>query len=88
MHPRKLVSLVLAALLLAAPVALKAAPGSPRPAAGSSLWDAALAPVRALLAGLLPTSSGHPAAVHQPGTPRGQQADNCGNMDPNGQCEP
>jgi hypothetical protein len=86
MHSHKLVSLVLAALLLAAPAALIAAPTSPRPAAAVSFWDAALAQVRALLAGLLPVS-GRPASAHQPATPRGQQVDNCSNMDPNGKCK-
>lgn len=87
MHPRKLVAFILAALLLAAPAVLTAAPASPRPAAGVSLWDAALAQVQAILVGLLP----HPgplAPEHGPRTPRGAQADNCGSMDPNGQCSP
>jgi hypothetical protein len=87
MQPRKLVTLVLAALLLATPAALTAAPPSPRPAAAVSLWDVALAPVRALLAGLKP-ASGHPAPDLRQRTLRGEQADNCGSMDPNGHCNP
>ncbi len=87
MHSRKLVSFVLAALLLVAPAALTAAPASLRPAAATSPWDAALARVRAILLSLLPPW--HPTrATHEPGTPRGQQTDTCGSADPDGRCGP
>ena len=87
MHPSKLVSVLLAALLVAAPAALTAVPASPRPAAAVSLWDAALASVQAIITRLLPIS-GFPAPDLRPRTTKGQAADNCGSTDPDGHCKP